>query len=80
MLLLLCRLPHADFLMPVRSKAALWSAPAERSGDGALDSPAYLMRSKAVSRCACPRTPKVECSLIGHFLTGDYKRWQRVMM
>jgi hypothetical protein len=34
----------------------IWSAPAERSGDGALGfgRTSYL---KAVSRCACHRTP-----------------------
>jgi len=38
---------------------ALWSAPAERSDDGALDAGQPSGgRAKAVSRCACLRTPK----------------------
>jgi len=43
--------------------AILWSAPAERSGDGAL---AYLARSlaKAVSRFACHRTPHVRTTMV----------------
>src|SRR5437588_3539313 len=36
----------------------IWSAPAERSGDGALDlRPSFPTPSKAVSRCACHRAP-----------------------
>ena len=36
-----------------------WSAPAERSGDGALAGPKpRAERAKAGSRFACPRTPK----------------------
>src|SRR5438128_315436 len=38
----------------------LWSAPAKRSGDGALTVPALRAeRAKAGSRFACPRTPKL---------------------
>jgi hypothetical protein len=37
-----------------RSRGVSWSAPAERSDDGALETNA----SKAVSRCACHRTLK----------------------
>ena len=38
---------------------ALWSAPAKRSGDGALATGQPLAaRAKAVSRYACHRTPK----------------------
>ena len=40
-----------------RASQILWSALAERSGDGVLDSEG-LNRSKAVSRFACHRTPK----------------------
>src|SRR3989442_1019043 len=37
----------------------LWSAPAKRSGDGALTVPEPCAeRAKAGSRFACPRTPK----------------------
>ena len=40
-------------------KRALWSAPAERSDDGALAPGQPLATgAKAVSRCACHRTPK----------------------
>ena len=38
--------------------ATIWSAPAERSGDGAL-APACLATLKAVSRSACHRTPYI---------------------
>src|SRR5438876_2031724 len=38
----------------------LWSAPAKRSGDGALTVPAVRAEgAKAGSRFACPRTPKL---------------------
>src|SRR5207247_11121793 len=38
----------------------LWSAPAKRSGDGALTVPELRAeRAKAGSRFACPRTPKL---------------------
>ena len=38
---------------------ALWSAPAERSDDGALaPRQPWTTRVKAVSRCACHRSPK----------------------
>jgi hypothetical protein len=37
--------------------ATLWSAPAERSGDGALAHPARSPNAKPVSRFACHRTP-----------------------
>jgi len=38
---------------------SLWSAPAERSDDGALATGKPLAtRAKAVSRCACHRSPK----------------------
>ena len=38
---------------------ALWSAPAERSDDGALATgQPFVKRVKAVSRCACHRNPK----------------------
>src|SRR5712692_9071905 len=45
----------------VREVAELWSAPAERSGDGALitASLAQSGESKAVSRYACHRTPNL---------------------
>ena len=39
--------------------AAIWSAPAERSGDGALAHPTRPAITKAVSRFACHRTPYV---------------------
>jgi len=41
------------------SSQLFWSAPAERSGDGALDWACrrIFRQSKAVSRCACHRTP-----------------------
>ncbi|MDB6021672.1 MAG: phosphorylase [Pedosphaera sp.] len=42
---------------------ALWSAPAERSDDGAFGNPhappLLHAHQKAVSRCACHRTPKI---------------------
>ena len=41
-----------------RDTANIWSAPAERSGDGAL-APACLATLKAVSRSACHRTPYI---------------------
>ncbi len=48
----------------ITSPAVLWSAPAERSGDGAFRArknatPAhnFFDRGKAVSRSACHRTP-----------------------
>ena len=34
----------------------IWSAPAKRSGEGAFH--AFQMKSKAVARLACHRTPK----------------------
>jgi hypothetical protein len=39
--------------------ATIWSAPAERSGDGALAPRACLATLKAVSRSACHRTPYI---------------------
>jgi hypothetical protein len=43
---------------------ALWSAPAERSDDGALASDQLLVtRAKAVSRCACHRSPKLPAEI-----------------
>ena len=40
---------------------ALWSAPAERSDDGALATGQPLAtRVKAVSRCACHSSPKLQ--------------------
>src|SRR6266481_4822847 len=39
--------------------ATIWSAPAERSGDGALAPRACLATLKAVSRSACHRTPHI---------------------
>jgi hypothetical protein len=39
--------------------ATLWSAPTERSGEGALARRACLATLKAVSRSACHRTPHI---------------------
>src|SRR6266481_4283666 len=39
--------------------ATIWSAPTERSGDGALGPRACLATLKAVSRSACHRTPYI---------------------
>src|SRR5882672_7065648 len=44
--------------------AILWSAPAERSGDGALAYPARSPDTKAVSRFACHRTPHVRTTKV----------------
>jgi mannose-6-phosphate isomerase-like protein (cupin superfamily) len=42
----------------------MWSASAERSGDGALDlRPSIFTASKAVSRYACHRTPNWKCDM-----------------
>jgi len=41
------------------NSATIWSAPAERSGDGALAPRACLATLKAVSRSACHRTPHI---------------------
>jgi hypothetical protein len=40
-------------------RTTVWSAPAERSGDGALAHQARSVSTKAVSRFACHRTPHV---------------------
>jgi hypothetical protein len=45
--------------------ATLWSAPAERSGDGALAPRACLATHKAVSRSACHRTPYIPHTMNG---------------
>jgi len=47
------------------AKVGIWSAPAERSGDGAFGhagrpGASAAARAKAVSRFACHRTPKPE--------------------
>src|SRR5256885_1750051 len=45
------------------STASFWSAPARRSGDGALDSPAPLrVPAKAGSRSACAGSPRARIS------------------
>jgi hypothetical protein len=51
--------PSRSGYCPASEGVKIWSAPAERSGDGALDGRSYLIfESKAVSRYACHRTPK----------------------
>jgi hydrogenase maturation protein HypF len=50
---------HPDYLSTKFAKEMIWSAPAERSDDGALESSDSTARPvKAVSRFACHRTPK----------------------
>jgi hypothetical protein len=57
--------------------ARLWSAPAERSGDGAL---AWLAgaaaEAKAGSRFACPRTPKFLRGITGSWV-GRLPRYDK---
>jgi prepilin-type processing-associated H-X9-DG protein/prepilin-type N-terminal cleavage/methylation domain-containing protein len=60
--------------MSASCKYHLWSAPAERSGDGALAHPARFANTKAVSRFACHRTPHVRPALMQHGLSSARRR------
>ena len=46
--------------MVVAGRVVIWTAPAERSGDGAFPRANQAMSSaKAASRCACRRSPNL---------------------
>jgi hypothetical protein len=50
-------LPSIFFAKSAPQTHTLWSAPAERSGDGALAHPGRSVDTKAVSHFVCHRTP-----------------------
>jgi hydrogenase maturation protein HypF len=51
---------HPDYLSTKFAQESIWTAPAERGGDGALEcGETSAVSSKAVSRFACHRSPKL---------------------